>query len=231
MIDLYTSPTPNGWKVSIGLEEMGFDYDVFPIDLKKGEQKTLKFRDMNPNSRIPVIVDKGADDFAVFESGAILMYLAEKSGKYLPTDVRKRSKVIQWLMFQMSGLGPMMGQSIVFHRYWPEKLPDMMDRYKVESERLLAVLDRHLSENEFLAGEYSIADMANWSWARSGKWANADIKNLTHLRRWLHQIKARPAVERGLQVPEPVTLRTKEDEKKLAKQNSEMVRTAKEKIG
>lgn len=201
MIDLYTAATPNGWKASITLEELGLDYQVHPIDLSSGEQKQKPFTDMNPNGRIPVILDRANNDFVVFESGAIMLYLAERHGKLIPTDEKSRSRVVQWLMFQMGGLGPMMGQANVFARYFPEKIPAAIDRYLRESRRLLEVLDGHLAGNEWLAGDYSIADIANFSWAHIHEWPGVDVTGLDHLKRWMEAIAARPAVQRGLAVP------------------------------
>lgn len=201
MIDLYTAATPNGWKASVTLEELGLPYKVIALDLMKGEQKTPDFLAINPNGRIPAIVDHDADDFAIFESGAIMLYLAEKTGQLCPTDARGRSRVIQWLMFQMGGVGPMMGQANVFFRYMPEKIQVAIDRYQNESKRLLAVLDGQLKDHEYLAGDYSIADIANWCWARTHEWSGVDISDLPHLQRWLKQLRARPAVDRGVKVP------------------------------
>ena len=201
MIDLYTAATPNGWKASVALEEMGLPYEVIALDLMKGEQKKPAFLKINPNGRIPAIVDRGNDDFAVFESGAILVYLAEKTGMLMPTDAKGRSRVLQWLMFQMGGVGPMMGQANVFFRYMPEKIEVAIQRYQNESRRLLTVLDTQLAEHEFLAGDYSIADIANWCWARTHAWSGIDITGLDHLKRWLDQIRAREAVDRGVKVP------------------------------
>lgn len=201
MIDLYTAATPNGWKASVTLEEMGLPYNVIALDLMKGEQKKPGFLKINPNGRIPAIVDHDNGDFPVFESGAIMIYLAEKTGMLMPADARGRSQVIQWLMFQMGGLGPMMGQANVFFRYMPEKIEVAIDRYQNESRRLLTVLDTRLADNEFLAGDYSIADIANWCWARTHAWSGVDITGLDHLKRWLDQIRARAAVDRGVKVP------------------------------
>ena len=201
MIDLYTAATPNGWKASITLEELGLDYAVHAIDLASGEQKQKPFVEMNPNGRIPVIVDRANHDFIVFESGAIMLYLAERAGRLIPADEKGRSRVVQWLMFQMGGLGPMMGQANVFARYFPEKIPAAIDRYLRESRRLLEVLDSHLAGNEWLAGDYSIADIANFSWAHIYEWPGVDISGLDHLQRWMDAIAARPAVQRGLAVP------------------------------
>ncbi|HEU4704133.1 MAG TPA: glutathione S-transferase N-terminal domain-containing protein [Sphingomicrobium sp.] len=201
MIDLYTAATPNGYKASVALEELGLPYRLHAIDLASGEQKQPWFLAINPNGRIPAIVDRDLNDFAVFESGAILLYLAEKTGQLLPTDPKGRSRVIQWLMFQMGGLGPMMGQANVFTRYFPEELPSVILRYRREGRRLLEVLDRRLATHEYLAGDYSIADIANWCWARSHEWPGIDIGGLDHLKRWLDSIAARPAVQRGVAVP------------------------------
>jgi GST-like protein len=201
MIELYTAATPNGYKVSIALEELGLPYTLRVLDLAKGEQKQAWYRAINPNARIPAIVDHDEDDFVVFESGAILIYLAEKTGRLLPADAKGRSRVLQWLMFQMGGVGPMMGQANVFYRYLPGKLPLAIDRYQGEVKRLFRVLDERLADNEYLAGDYSIADIANWSWARTWKWSGVPIDDLSHLSRWIEQIRARPAVQAGLQKP------------------------------
>ncbi|HET7862841.1 MAG TPA: glutathione S-transferase N-terminal domain-containing protein [Burkholderiaceae bacterium] len=201
MIDLYTAPTPNGWKVSVALEELGLPYTVHAIDLARGEQKSAAFLRLNPNGRIPVIVDRAHGDFAVFESGAILVYLAEQTGRLMPADVKGRSLVMQWLMFQMGGIGPMMGQANVFFRYFPEKIQPAIDRYQNESRRLFEVLDHRLGQSEWLAGDYSIADIANWCWVRTYKWSGVNADGLPHLRRWLDAMKARPACRRGVEVP------------------------------
>src|SRR5690606_435501 len=160
MIDLYTAATPNGHKVSIALEELGLPYTLKPLDLAAGEQKRPEFLAINPNGRIPAIVDHEAGGFSVFESGAVLIYLAEKTGRLMPADTQGRSRVLQWLMFQMGGVGPMMGQANVFFRYFPEKIPAVIQRYQGESKRLFRVLDSHLKDREYLAGDYSIADVA-----------------------------------------------------------------------
>ncbi|MFW5330139.1 glutathione S-transferase family protein [Hydrogenophaga sp. ZJX-1] len=201
MIDLYTAATPNGHKVSIALEELGLPYTLKVLDLTAGEQKTPDFLAINPNGRIPAIVDHEADDFAVFESGACLIYLAEKTGRLMPTDARGRSRVIQWLMFQMGGIGPMMGQANVFFRYFPEKIPAVIDRYQGESKRLFRVLDGQLKDHEYLAGDYSIADIANWAWVRTHRWSGVEMDDLPHLKRWRDAIRARPAVARGIEMP------------------------------
>ena len=201
MIDLYTAATPNGHKASIALEELGLPYALKVLDLTAGEQKRPDFLAINPNGRIPAIVDHDADGFAVFESGAVLIYLAEKTGRLMPTDVKGRSRVLQWLMFQMGGIGPMMGQANVFFRYFPEKIPAVIDRYQGETKRLFRVLDTQLKDHEFLAGDYSIADIANWAWVRTHRWSGVDIDDLPHLKRWRDAIRARPAVQRGIEMP------------------------------
>lgn len=201
MIELYTAATPNGHKVSIALEELGLPYDMRVLDFDRREQKEPWFLAINPNGRIPAIIDRANDHFAVFESGAILIYLAEKTGELMPSDPRGRSLVIQWLMFQMGGVGPMMGQANVFYRYFPEKIQPAIDRYQGESKRLLRVLDTRLKDHEYLAGDYSIADIANFAWARTWRWSGLEIDDLPHLQRWLAAIAARPAVQRGLERP------------------------------
>ncbi len=203
MIDLYTWTTPNGRKVSIALEEMGLPYRVVPVPLKTGAQKTPDFLAINPNGRIPAIVDRDNGDFAVFESGAILIYLAEKSRKFLPAETKARSVVLQWLMWQMGGLGPMHGQANVFNRYFPEKIPAVIDRYQSETKRLFSVMDTRLATMPYLAGDYSIADMACWPWVMQHDWAGVSIDDLPHLQRWLETVGARPAVQRGADVPAP----------------------------
>jgi glutathione S-transferase len=201
MIDLYTATTPNGRKVSIALEEMGLSYHVHSIGLRRLEQKEPWFLAINPNGRIPAIVDRGEGDFAVFESGAILVYLAEKSGRLMPPDRQGRSIVMQWLMFQMGGVGPMQGQANVFHRYFPEKIPVVIERYQNETRRLYGVMDGRLAKSEFLAGDYSIADVAVYPWVAQHDWSGIDLAPFPHLSRWFAQLGARPAVKRGMDVP------------------------------
>jgi glutathione S-transferase len=203
VIDLYTWTTPNGRKVSIALEEMSLAYTVHPIPLRSGAQKAPDFLAINPNGRIPAIVDRAAGDFAVFESGAILIYLAEKTGQFLPVEVKARSVVLQWLMWQMGGLGPMHGQANVFNRYFPEKIPSVIKRYQDETRRLFGVMDTRLADQPYLAGDYSIADMACWPWVMQHDWAGVAIDDLPHLQRWLREIGDRPAVRRGFDVPAP----------------------------
>ena len=201
MIDLYTANTPNGWKVSIALEEMALPYEVHALQLSKLEQRAPEYVKLNPNGRIPTIVDRDADDFVVFESGAILVYLAEKTGQFMPSDAKGRSLVMQWLMFQMGGIGPMMGQANVFFRYAEEKIPYAIGRYHRECRRLFEVLDTRLADHEYLAGDYSIADMASWAWVHSYRWSGIDVSGLDHLARWKDAVKARPAVQRGRAIP------------------------------
>ncbi|MGB0866460.1 MAG: glutathione S-transferase family protein [Granulosicoccaceae bacterium] len=204
MIKLYTAATPNGHKVSCTLEALQLPYEVVPINLAAGDQKQPDFLALNPNGRIPVIVDVLADNFAVFESGAIMLYLADKTGQLVPNDARGRSRVMQWLMFQMSGIGPMMGQANVFYRYFPEKIPPAIERYQNESRRLFEVLDTQLSNHEWLAGDYSIADIANWCWVRTYKWSGVSVEGLYHLKRWRDAMRQQPGMLAGIAVPEPV---------------------------
>jgi len=215
MIDLYTAATPNGWKASVVLEELQLPYDVKRIKILEGEQRTPEFLTINPNGRIPAIVDREEDDFAVFESGAILLYLAHKTGRLLPSDARGASLVTQWLMFQMAGLGPMMGQANVYFRYSETKIQSAIDRYQNESKRLLTVLDTRLADNEYLAGEFSIADIANWCWARTHNWSGIDVSDLPNLQRWLDLLAERPGCQKGVVVPEDVnSLLTGDDSEK-----------------
>ena len=204
MIDLYTAATPNGHKVSIVLEELGMPYTVHALSFDKKEQKTPEFLKINPNGRIPAIVDRANGDFAVFESGAILLYLAELSGQLLPKDPKGRSLVIQWLMFQMGGVGPMQGQANVFFRYFPEKLQGAIDRYQHETRRLYEVLDSRLQSVEFLADTYSIADIATYPWVRGHEWSGVSVDGLPALQRWMATLAARDAVQRGLLVPQRI---------------------------
>jgi len=201
MIDLYTAATPNGHKISIALEELGLPYTVHVVNLAQLEQRRPEFLAISPNGRIPAIVDREAGDFAVFESGAILIYLAEKTGRLMPADPQGRSLVIQWLMFQMGGIGPMMGQANVFFRYLPEKIQPAIDRYHGEVRRLFGVLDARLAAHEYLAGDYSIADIANWAWVRTHKWSGVPLDGLPHLQRWVQQLYERPACLRGIGIP------------------------------
>lgn len=205
MIELFTAATPNGWKVSIALEEMGLPYTVRPLALSKHEQKEDWFLNINPNGRIPAIIDRD-NDFAVFESGAILIYLAEKSGLFLPAELKARSRVLQWLMFQMAGVGPMMGQANVFYRYAPEKIPYAIERYQREVRRLFEVMERQLATNEYIAGpDYSIADIALWSWIAGYGWSGVSVDGLPQMKRWMDLIGARPAAQRGRNIPPPTS--------------------------
>jgi glutathione S-transferase len=201
VIDLYTATTPNGRKVSIALEELGLPYEVHALSLRKLEQKQPWFLAINPNGRIPAIVDRDAGGFAVFESGAILVYLAEQAGRLLPAEPRGRSRVLQWLMFQMGGVGPMQGQANVFHRYFPEKIPAVIERYQNETRRLYGVMDGALAQREFLADDYSIADIAVYPWVQQHDWSGVDLAPFPHLSRWFEALGARPAVQRGMCVP------------------------------
>ena len=201
MIDLYTSNTPNGYKVSIMLEELKLPYNVIAVDLVKREQKKAEYLKLNPNGRIPTIVDREKENFVVFESGAILIYLAEKTGQFLPEQPEKRSVVLQWLMFQMGGIGPMQGQAHVFYRYAPEKIEYAINRYQKETFRLYQVLDDQLKENEYLADDFSIADIAAWPWVRRHRWAGVEIEKLFNLRRWMENLENRPAFQKGIEVP------------------------------
>lgn len=223
MIELYTAGTPNGWKASVTLEELGLPYEVHAIELGKLQQKEPWFLELNPNGRIPVIRDRGNGDHVVFESGAILWYLAERAGKLLPSDPVGRSVTMQWLMFQMGGVGPMMGQANVFHRYFPEKIPAVIDRYQRESRRLLTVLDARLQVSPWLAGdEYTIADIANWCWARTHAWSGVSIDGLDALAGWIERIAERPAAQRGIVVPNPVHLDEAQADR-LSKEGSKLL--------
>jgi GST-like protein len=208
MIDLYTASTPNGWKASVMLEEIGMPYTVHPISLSKGDQKTPDFLRINPNGRIPAIVDRANGDFPIFESGAIMLYLAKKSGKLLPKDDKGESRVIQWLMFQMGGVGPMMGQANVFFRYFPEKLQGAIDRYQNEGRRLFEVLNTQLDGREYLCDEFSLADIANWCWVRIHEWSGISVTGLDNLNAWIARMESRPACQRGIVIPEPLVLGT-----------------------
>ena len=201
MIDLYTAPTPNGHKVSCTLEALELEYNTRFVNIGEGEQHKPEFLAINPNGRIPAIVDRDLGNLPIFESGAIMIHLAEKAGRLLPADAKGRSQVIQWVMFQMSGVGPMMGQANVFSRYLPEKIQPAIDRYQSECRRLFEVLDKRLGENEWLADDYSIADIANWCWVRTYKWSGISIEGLKNLRRWLDAMREQPGMSEGLDVP------------------------------
>lgn len=222
MIELHTAPTPNGWKVSIMLEECGLPYDVRWIDIGRGQQFTPEFLAISPNNRIPAIVDTdpadGGEPVSVFETGAILMYLAEKTGRFLPTDVRGRIAATEWLFWQVGGLGPMLGQHGHFALYAPEKIPYAIDRYRREAERLYGVMDRRLAETAFLGGEaYSIADMACFPWVQTWKAQAIDIAAFPHLRAWYDGLKQRPALRRGMTLGRENLVRRPQDDPETRK--------------
>ena len=205
MIDLYTWATPNGHKASIMLEELALDYRVHPIDIGNDEQFAPDYVAINPNAKIPTIVDEegpGGGPFAVFELGAILIYLADKAGRLLSPEPRRRSQAIQWLMFQVGGVGPMLGQAQHFRRFAPHPVPYAIERYSSEAARLYGVLDRRLGEAEFLADDgYSIADIATYPWVVRHEWQGISLADLPNVRRWFETVGQRPAVQRGMQVP------------------------------
>jgi GSH-dependent disulfide-bond oxidoreductase len=223
MIDLYYWTTPNGHKVTIFLEETGIPYRIIPVNIGKGQQFEPEFLRVSPNNRIPAIVDHeppgGGSPVSLFESGAILLYLAEKSGRFIPSDVHERTEVLQWLFWQMAGLGPMAGQNGHFNVYAPEKVPYAIDRYTKETNRLYGVLNKRLADREFVAGEYSIADMASYPWIVPHKAHGQDLDEFPHLKCWFETIRARPATERAYakakeinpQSGQPIT----EEEKKV----------------
>lgn len=203
MIDLYFWPTPNCYKVSILLEEMGLPYSVTPVHIDKGEQFSPEFEAINPNGKVPALVDQDGPNgapIALFESGAIMIYLADKGGAFLPAETRPRMAVLQWLMFQMGGIGPMLGQAHHFRRYAKETIPYAVERYTREATRLYTVMDRRLGNEEFLAGDYSIADMAVYPWLRPYKWQGQELSDFENLQRWYSAVRERPAVQRGLAV-------------------------------
>jgi GST-like protein len=206
LIDLYTWTTPNGRKVSIMLEETGLPYRVHPVNINAGEQHTATFGAITPNRRIPAIVDQDGpqgEPFTLFESGAILLYLSWKTGRLLPSGAREQFEVIQWLMFQMGGVGPMFGQAHHFLRSAPEPVPYAIERYSRETRRLYGVLNGHLTSQEYLGSEYSIADIATYPWVARHEWHRVDLGEFRAVKRWYEQIGARPAVQRGMKVPQP----------------------------
>ena len=226
MIELYTSPTPNGYKTSVALEELEIPYNVHVVNLMSGDQKKPEFLKLNPNGRIPVIVDTDNDNLAIMESGAQLIYLAEKAGKLLPTEEKARANVMQWLMFQMGGIGPMMGQANVFFRYWPgDPLQPAIDRYQNEGRRLFEVMETRLKDNEFLADDYSIADIANWCWVRTHRWSGIKIDGLDGLQRWMKMMEDRPACKKGVSVPVDIMelMRNKKSEDDLKSTGSTII--------
>ena len=209
MIDLYYWTTPNGHKVSLFLEEAGLPYTVHPINIGQGDQFKPDFLKIAPNNRIPAIVDQnptdGGDPISLFESGAILLYLAEKTGQFIPNDLRGRQEALQWLFWQMGGLGPMAGQNHHFSQFAPEKIPYAIKRYVDETARLYGVLDRHLADRAFVAGEdYSIADMAIYPWIVSHKWQSQRLEDFPHVQRWFNRIKERPATVRAYELVQKV---------------------------
>lgn len=226
MIHLYTSSTPNGHKVSCLLEALEMPYEAHAINLAEGEQFKSDFLKISPNGRIPAIVDTDNDDLSIFESGAIMLYLAEKAGKLIPSDVKGRAKVVEWLMFQMGGIGPMMGQANIFFRYFPEKIQPAIDRYQNESRRLFEVLDKQLSTNEWIAGEYSIADIANWCWVRTHNWSGVSIEGLEHLDNWKNKMYEQPGMHKGIKVPvdRESILKNDKDKKEFIKNAQKMVK-------
>ncbi len=215
-IELYTAATPNGYKVSIALEELKLKYNVIKVDLSKDEQKQDWFLKLNPNGRIPVL--KYNRD-VIFESGSILFYLAEKHKKLIPSNKKKRNEVMQWLMFQMSGIGPMQGQANVFFRYMKKKIPVAISRYQNECRRLYTVLDNQLKGKKWLCDEYSIADIANWSWVRIYFWSGIDIEGLNNLQSWMKRMEERPACIKGVNIPK------RESSKKVVKNVRNIIMT------
>ena len=224
MIKLYTAPTPNGHKVSCLLEALEMDYEAILVNLSEGEQKKPNFLKISPNGRIPAIVDT-ENDLSIFESGAIMIYLADKAGKLIPQDTDRRYKVMEWLMFQMGGIGPIMGQANVFYRYFPEKLQPAIDRYQNEGRRLFEVLDKQLNDNDWLAGDYSIADIANWCWVRTHKWSGVSTDGLENLERWKNAMYEQPGMQAGIKVPVKVEslLKSEKNTKAFAKDAAKMV--------
>jgi GST-like protein len=203
MIELYSWPTPNGHKVHIMLEETGLPYQVHPVDIGRGDQFKPDFLKISPNNKMPAIVDTagpGGKPLSVFESGAILMYLAEKTGQFLPQETAAKYEVIQWLMFQMGGVGPMLGQAHHFRQYAPEKIQYAIDRYTNEAGRLYRVINKRLADREFIAGDYSIADMAIYPWLQGWERQGQNLEDYPHIKRWFGSVGSRPAVQRGMQV-------------------------------
>lgn len=203
MIDVYYWPTPNGKKITVFLEETGLEYKIVPVNIRKGEQFEQNFLKISPNNKMPAIVDHegpGGKPISLFESGAILMYLAEKTGKLMPSETRARYEVIQWLMFQMASVGPMLGQRGHFNHAAPEKIPYAIQRYTNEAYRLFSVIDKRVSEVPYLAGDYSIADIATYPWVASARQEPEQLESRPHFKRWLDAISERPAVKRGMAV-------------------------------
>ncbi len=203
MIDLYFWPTPNCYKVSILLEELGLPYNVVPVHIGKGEQYQPAYADINPNGKVPALVDHdgpNGEPITIFESGAIMIYLADTAGQFLPEGTTRRIAVMQWLMFQMGGVGPMLGQAHHFRRYASEEIPYAVERYTREANRIYHVLDKRLGEADYLAGDYSIADMAVYPWLRPYRWQGQELSEFANLPRWYSAVRARPAVQQGLAV-------------------------------
>ena len=205
MITLYTSSTPNGRKISIALEELGIDYEVKPINLEKNEQKEDWYLDINPNGKIPAIIDHDENDLTIFESGAILIYLAEKTGRLLPADIINRFNVLQWLFLQVGGVGPMQGQANVFFRYMNNSIPEATNRYQNETNRLYELINNQLSNNEYLAGDLSIADIALYPWLKLAYWAGINIEDYKHIQDWLKILDARDSFSKGMNIPEDIS--------------------------
>src|SRR5579863_2391573 len=235
MIDVHYWTTPNGHKITIFLEEAGLEYKIFPVNIGKGEQFKAEFLAISPNNRIPAIVDHdppdGGKPISVFESGAILFYLANKTGKFIAKDMRERMQTLEWLFWQMGGLGPMAGQYNHFGNYAPEKLPYAVDRYRNEVNRLYGVMDKRLADRAFLAGDYSIADMASYPWVLPWERQGQNIDDFPHLKRWLEAIKARPAVVRAYELarkvnPNPGGVRTAEERAVLFGQTAKSIAAA-----
>lgn len=215
MIKLYTAPTPNGYKVSCLLEILQMPYEYELVNLFEKEQFSDQFKKISPNSKIPAIEDT-KNNFALAESGAIMIYLADKAGKMLPKSGTERYEVLQWIMFQMGHIGPMMGQANVFYRYLPEKIPAAISRYQNECRRLFEVMNNRLSIQQWLCEEFSIADLANWCWIRTHSWSGIKMDGLDHLERWLKEIKDMPGIKEGLDIPIPLTeLKKIRDEKRV----------------
>jgi GST-like protein len=218
MIDLHYWPTPNGWKISIALEELELPYNMIPVNIGRGEQFKPEFLAISPNNRMPAIVDHdppgGGAPLSIFESGAILTYLAEKTGKLSPTDLRGRYEVAQWVHWQMGGLGPMAGQAHHFRGYAPEKIPYAIDRYTNEVNRLYGVLNKRLADREFLAGAYSIADIASYPWVVPHERQGQDLAEFPHLQRWFQALRERPAVQRGMAVGKDLSKPVMDEEAK-----------------
>lgn len=200
MIDLYTWGTPNGQKISIALEELGLPYTVHPINITKDEQFQPHFLKISPNNKIPAIVDREGGQ-TLMESGAILLYLAEKTGQLMPTDSATRWNAMQWIMWQMGGFGPMLGQAHHFFKFNPDKSDYARERYTGEAKRLYSVLNKQLEEHEYIIGDYSLADIAIWPWAARFAWHNVDLNDFPAVKRWYEQLAARPAVQKGYKVP------------------------------